>query len=126
MSNARPDPVAWERFTRSEGPIHLTGLQSLVRIALDQVRRDRREGRRVGAFFSGYPGSPLAGLDRLLGELGPLLEREDVRFVPGMNEELAASAVCGTQLVDLFPHARYDGVVGLWFGKAPGLERALD
>jgi indolepyruvate ferredoxin oxidoreductase len=116
----------WDRYLRAEGRVHLTGLEALVRIGLDQVRRDRAAGHCVGAFYSGYPGSPLAGLDQLLGSLHPLLEPEHVRFVPGLNEELAASAVAGTQMLDLFPHARYDGVVGLWFGKAPGLDRALD
>jgi indolepyruvate ferredoxin oxidoreductase len=116
----------WDRYLRGAGRVHLTGLEALVRIGLDQVRRDRAAGHCVGAFYSGYPGSPLAGLDQLLGSLRPLLEPEHVRFVPGLNEELAASAVAGTQMLDLFPHARFDGVVGLWFGKAPGLDRALD
>ena len=121
-----PDPPLWERYTQTHGRVHLTGLQALVRLTLDQLRRDARGGLRTGAFFSGYPGSPLAGLDTLLRSLAPLLERSDVRFVPGLNEELAASAVAGSQLVETFPHARYDGVLGVWFGKAPGLDRALD
>jgi indolepyruvate ferredoxin oxidoreductase len=120
-----PSPM-WDRYLRAHGRVHLTGLEALVRIGLDQVRRDRAAGHCVGAFYSGYPGSPLAGLDQLLTSLRPVLDPEHVRFVPGLNEELAASAVAGTQMLDLFPHARYDGVVGLWFGKAPGLDRALD
>jgi len=120
------DPPLWERYTRTRGRVHLTGLQALVRMTLDQRRRDAAAGLRTGAFFSGYPGSPLAGLDGLLRSLTKLLEREDVRLVPGLNEELAASAVAGTQLVETFPHARYDGVLGVWFGKAPGLDRSLD
>jgi indolepyruvate ferredoxin oxidoreductase len=121
-----PNPPLWERYTQERGRVHLTGVQALVRLTLDQLRRDARDGRRTGAFFSGYPGSPLAGLDTLLRSLEPLLARSDVRLVPGLNEELAASAVAGTQLVETFPHARYDGVLGVWFGKAPGLDRALD
>ena len=120
------DPPLWERYTRAHGRVHLTGLQALVRVVLDQRGRDAAAGLRTGAFFSGYPGSPLAGLDGLLRSLAPLLEREDVRLVPGLNEELAASAVAGTQLVETFPHTRYDGVLGVWFGKAPGLDRSLD
>jgi indolepyruvate ferredoxin oxidoreductase len=123
---ADPTDPLLDRYLQLEGRIHLTGLQALIRISLDQVRRDRKAGRRVGALYSGYPGSPLAALDRTLQSLEPVLAREDVRFVPGLNEELAAGAVCGTQLLDLFPHRRYDGVLGLWFGKAPGLDRALD
>ncbi len=121
-----PDPPLWERYTAARGRVHLTGVQALVRLTLDQLRRDANAGLRTGAFFSGYPGSPLAGLDTLLRSLAPLLARSDVRLVPGLNEELAASAVAGTQLVETFPHARYDGVLGVWFGKAPGLDRALD
>jgi len=120
------DPPLWERYTKASGRVHLTGLQALVRLTLDQLRRDAQAGLRTGAFFSGYPGSPLAGLDTLLRSLSPLLSRADVRFVPGLNEELAASAVAGSQLVEKFPHARYDGVLGVWFGKAPGLDRAID
>jgi indolepyruvate ferredoxin oxidoreductase len=101
-------------------------LEALVRLALDQVRRDRAAGRRVAALYSGYPGSPLGGLDQLLKHVSPLLAREGVRLEPGLNEELAASTIAGTQLLDRFPHAQYDGVLGLWFGKAPGLDRALD
>ena len=121
-----PDRPLWARYTATQGRVHLTGLQALVRLALDQLRRDRRAGRRVGALFSGYPGSPLAGLDQTLAGLAPLLEREDVRLVPALNEELAAAAICGTQALELFPHSDYDGVLGLWFGKAPGLDRAMD
>ncbi len=122
----RPDPPLWERYTRTRGRIHLTGLQALVRLALDQLRRDAHAGLRTGALLSGYPGSPLAGLDSLLASLAPLLERSDVRFVPGLNEEIAAGTVAGTQLVETFPHERYDGVLGFWFGKAPGFDRSID
>ncbi len=120
------DPPLWERYTRTHGRVHLTGLQALLRMTLDQLRSDARAGLRTGAFFSGYPGSPLAGLDGMLRSLAPLLARSDVRLAPGLNEELAASAVAGTQLVETFPHARYNGVLGVWFGKAPGLDRAID
>ncbi len=106
--------------------MHLTGLQALARLPLDQVRRDREAGRRTGAVISGYPGSPLAGFDQTLHASRKILEAEDVYFVPGINEELAAAAVAGTQLIDLFPHREYDGVLGMWFGKAPGLDRSLD
>ena len=115
-----------ERFTRSAGPVHLTGLQALARLPLDQIRRDRKAGLRMGGFISGYPGSPLAGFDRVLREISPLLDAHDLRFQMGVNEELAAAAVAGSQLVDLFPHGRYDGAIGMWYGKAPGVDRCLD
>ncbi|MEE8475471.1 MAG: 4Fe-4S binding protein, partial [Myxococcota bacterium] len=119
-------PRLWERYTSTQGRVHLTGLQSLVRLAIDQIRRDARAGRRLGALFSGYPGSPLAGLDSTLRNLAPLLQTTGIRLAPGLNEELAAGAIAGTQLLERFPHSDYDGVLGLWFGKAPGLDRALD
>ena len=126
MGDGIPQRPLWERYTRTQGRVHLTGLQALLRLALDQVRRDRHAGRHVGVLFSGYPGSPLAGLDQLLRGVAPVLEAEHVRLVPGLNEELAASTIGGTQLLEVFPHSDYDGVVGMWFGKAPGLDRALD
>jgi indolepyruvate ferredoxin oxidoreductase len=121
-----PDPPLWERYTRERGRVHLTGLQALVRVALDQLRSDTRAGRRTGALFSGYPGSPLAGFDGLLRSLETLLTRSNARLVPGLNEELAASAVAGTQLLEVFPRADWDGAIGIFFAKAPGLDRALD
>jgi indolepyruvate ferredoxin oxidoreductase len=122
-----PDhPPLWDRYTRTRGRVHLTGLQALVRALLDQVRRDRAAGRRIGALVSGYPGSPLAGLDGAFHAAEPLLREHDVRLLPALNEELAASTIGGTQTLDLFPHSRYDGAIGMWYGKAPGLDRALD
>ncbi|MFI5314814.1 MAG: indolepyruvate ferredoxin oxidoreductase family protein [Myxococcota bacterium] len=125
MSAAADGPLL-ERYTLGRGRVHLTGLQALVRLALDQLRRDERAGHRIGALFSGYPGSPLAGFDQLLRSLAPLLERANVRLAPGLNEELAASAIAGTQLLEVFPHATWDGAIGVFFAKAPGLDRALD
>ena len=126
MAVLAPDLPLLERYTRGRGRVHLTGLQALVRLALDQLRRDARAGLKIGALFSGYPGSPLAGFDQLLRSLAPLLERANVRLAPGLNEELAASAVAGTQLLEVFPHASWDGAIGIFFAKAPGLDRALD
>ena len=126
MAPHAPRPAIWDRFTRKRGRVHLTGLEALVRLTLDQARRDRSEGRRVGVLISGYPGSPLAGFDQLLRRVSPLLDDHDVRLVPALNEELAASTVGGTQLLERFPHSRYDGVLGIWYGKAPGLDRSLD
>ncbi|MEE8580186.1 MAG: indolepyruvate ferredoxin oxidoreductase family protein [Myxococcota bacterium] len=119
-------PRYQQRFTQRSGSVHLTGLQALARLPLDQVRRDRKLGLRMGGYLSGYPGSPLAGFDRVLREISPLLDQHGLRFQMGMNEELAAAAVAGSQLVDLFPHEEWDGVIGMWYGKAPGIDRCLD
>ena len=128
-SPPRANPPVPERFARflARGElVHLTGLQALARLPLEQIRRDRESGLRVGGFVSGYPGSPLAGFDRVLNGLAPLLDEHGLHFQLGLNEELAAAAVGGSQLIDLFPHERFDGVIGMWFGKAPGIDRCLD
>jgi indolepyruvate ferredoxin oxidoreductase len=115
-----------ERFTLYGAPVHLTGLQALARLVLEQVRRDRRSGLRTGGYISGYPGSPLAGFDQVLRAIEPLLCEHQIHFQLGLNEELAAAAVAGSQLVDLFAHRDCDGAIGMWYGKAPGVDRCLD
>jgi indolepyruvate ferredoxin oxidoreductase len=101
-------------------------MQALVRLPIDQSRRDRRTGLRIGTFVTGYPGSPLGGYDLALRQARAILERHDIRHVPGANEELAATALSGTQMLDHYPHSRYDGVVGIWYGKGPGVDRSGD
>jgi indolepyruvate ferredoxin oxidoreductase len=123
---APPEPGLDDRYLREEGLVYLSGMQALVRLPIDQQRRDRRAGLRIGTFISGYPGSPLGGYDLALRQARHLLERYDIRHVPGANEELAATALSGTQMLDHYPHARYDGVVGLWYGKGPGVDRSGD
>jgi indolepyruvate ferredoxin oxidoreductase len=115
-----------DKYTLEAGELFLTGLQALVRIPLEQSRRDAAAGRRVGILISGYEGSPLAGYDLELGRLGGLLDEHAIVFRPGVNEELAATAVQGSQLASISPSCVYDGVVGIWYGKAPGLDRATD
>ncbi|MBW0115956.1 indolepyruvate ferredoxin oxidoreductase family protein [Pseudonocardia abyssalis] len=110
---------------------YLTGVQALVRLVLEQQRHDRARGLDTRTFVSGYEGSPLAGLDLELGRRRALLDEHGVVFTPGLNEEAAAMAVQGTQLAavsggPLHPQLRHDGVAGLWYGKAPGLDRACD
>ncbi len=115
-----------DRYLREEGIVYLKGLQALVRLPLDQNRRDRRAGLRIGTFISGYPGSPLGGYDLALRQARKLLEDHNIVHVPGANEELAATALSGTQMLDRYPRTRFDGVVGIWYGKGPGVDRSGD
>ena len=97
-----------------------------MRVLIDQHRADAAAGLRTATLASGYPGSPLAGLDRELERLGPLAAEHDIVLRRAVNEELAATAVYGSQLAGTLPGPRFDGVVGVWFGKAPGLDRSTD
>ncbi|MGI6873303.1 indolepyruvate ferredoxin oxidoreductase family protein [Amycolatopsis sp. 3B14] len=115
-----------ERYVRETGTVYLTGVQALVRVVLDRVRQDRRAGRDTAAFVSGYEGSPLAGFDLELARHGKLLDEHAVVHRPGLNEELAATSVMGSQLAAGLGSLRRDGVTGFWYGKAPGLDRATD
>ncbi|MGV9798146.1 indolepyruvate ferredoxin oxidoreductase family protein [Mycobacterium sp. NPDC003449] len=114
------------RYRTSSGPVLMTGVQAIARQLVEQHERDRRAGRRVATFVSGYPGSPLAGLDKLLGGIGDIAAQHDIRLAHGMNEELAATAVWGSQLELPKGRRTHDGVVGVWYGKGPGLDRASD
>ncbi len=116
----RADP-----YERRLGRVLLTGVQALARLPIDQCRRDRAADRLVGTYISGYEGSPLAGYDLELLRQRSLLDEHDIIFEPGLNEEAAAMAVQGSQLIEGLPK-RVDGVVGYWYGKAPGLDRASD
>ncbi|MCK9248703.1 MAG: indolepyruvate ferredoxin oxidoreductase family protein [Solirubrobacteraceae bacterium] len=115
-----------DRYVAQDGPVLLSGIQALVRATLDVRRLDRRRGRDTAVYVSGYQGSPLAGLDQELERARAHLEPAGIVARPGLNEELAATAVGGTQLLDEVPGRRHDGVVGFWFGKSPGLDRATD
>ncbi len=115
-----------DRYVTGKGLVYLTGVQALVRLPLDQNRRDRRAGLRIGTFVSGYPGSPLGGYDAALQRIGALAAQHDIVHVPAANEELAATAIMGTQMLDRHPRSRWDGVTALWYGKGPGVDRAGD
>jgi indolepyruvate ferredoxin oxidoreductase len=115
-----------DRYTLETGRIFLTGIQALVRLPMSQRRRDLRAGLDTAGFVSGYRGSPLGGLDQQLMRAHEHRERHRIHFQPGVNEELAATAVAGTQQVNAFAGARVDGVFALWYGKAPGVDRAGD
>ncbi|GAA1783519.1 indolepyruvate ferredoxin oxidoreductase family protein [Actinomadura chokoriensis] len=115
-----------DRLELERGRIAIGGVHALVRLLLDQRRADARRGWTTAGFVSGYRGSPLGGLDQQLMRDATLLEGHGIRFVPGVNEELAATAVYGSQLAEHLPGPRYEGVFGLWYGKAPGVDRSLD
>ncbi|MBH0777058.1 indolepyruvate ferredoxin oxidoreductase family protein [Nocardia bovistercoris] len=115
-----------DRYRVGSGPVVLTGVQAIARQLVEQHVRDLRAGHRVGTFVSGYQGSPLGGVDRMLAAMPEVLSEHDIAFVPGLNEELAATSVWGSQAELPAESATHDGVVGVWYGKGPGLDRATD
>jgi indolepyruvate ferredoxin oxidoreductase len=115
-----------DKYLLEEGRVFLSGIQALVRLPVDQHRADARAGLRTGTFVSGYQGSPLGTFDKELQRNAALCAEHDIHLQPGLNEELGATAVWGSQLAPALPGARRDGVVGLWYGKNPGLDRAAD
>ena len=121
-----PIPRLDDRYSAERGQALMSGIQALVRLLIEQRRLDVSRGLNTGVFVSGYPGSPLGGLDREIVRAREHLNPHGVVFEPGVNEELAATAVNGTQLVEQLPGRTRDGVAGFWYGKAPGLDRAAD
>jgi indolepyruvate ferredoxin oxidoreductase len=111
---------------RDSGLGAMTGVQALAKLLVEQQRADRRRGWRTAGLVSGYRGSPLAGLDLVLERNSRLLAEHDITFIPGVNEELGATVVYGSQLATQLPDPRYEGVFGLWYGKAPGVDRSMD
>jgi indolepyruvate ferredoxin oxidoreductase len=106
--------------------LYITGLQALVRLLLAQQQRDRRAGLNTAGFVSGYRGSPLGGLDKELWRASQYLDSANIRFQPGLNEDLAATSIWGSQQTNLFEGAKFDGVFALWYGKGPGVDRSGD
>src|SRR4051794_7736202 len=107
-----------DKFIVDVGKIYLTGVQALVRLPLVQRRADLAQGLNTATFISGYPGSPLGGYDLELQRRRKMLAEHHIVHNMGVNEELAATSVMGSQLTQQLPDPRYDGVVGLWYGKA--------
>ena len=115
-----------DKYALEKGRIYLTGTQALVRLPLLQRQRDVAAGLNTGCFISGYRGSPLGGFDQALWSARRFVERNHLKFQPAINEELAATAVWGSQQIGLFPGAKYDGVFAVWYGKGPGVDRSGD
>ena len=113
-------------YMNDTGPAFMLGIQAIVRLLIEQARLDRGAGINSRGLVSGYPGSPLGGLDLELSRNQNLLEAEGIIFQPAINEELAATAIWGSQHIHLYDNPEIDGVFGLWYGKGPGLDRALD
>jgi indolepyruvate ferredoxin oxidoreductase len=115
-----------DKYTLESGRVFLTGMQALIRLMMLQRSRDQRAGLNTAGFVSGYRGSPLGGFDQALWRAQKHLERSHVKFQPGLNEDLAATSIWGTQQVNLFAGAKYDGVFSMWYGKGPGVDRCGD
>src|SRR3954470_17138566 len=115
-----------DKYTVERGRVYLTGTQALVRLPLMQRQRDLAGGLNTACFISGYRGSPLGGFDQALWNARRFIERNHIKFQPGINEEMAATAVWGSQQIGLFPGAKYDGVFAVWYGKGPGVDRSGD
>ncbi|MDG2111563.1 MAG: hypothetical protein P8N02_02995 [Actinomycetota bacterium] len=115
-----------DRYTRDTGRVFLTGIQALARIPVEQLRIDRLNGLNTAAFVSGYPGSPLGGFDQEIARAAAMALDLPIVCRPAVNEEFGATAVMGSQLAAEQPDFRHDGVLGIWYGKAPGLDRAGD
>jgi indolepyruvate ferredoxin oxidoreductase len=115
-----------DKYLLDSGRIYLTGTQALVRLPMMQRQRDQAAGLNTAGYISGYRGSPLGGFDQALWQAKRFIKNNHVEFQPGVNEDLAATALWGTQQIHLYPGARYDGVFGMWYGKGPGVDRSGD
>ncbi len=115
-----------DKFTADHGSVLMSGVQALVRVPIDQRRADMAAGLNTAGFVSGYRGSPLAGLDLIFQRNARLLKQHNILFRPAVNEDLAATMIWGSQIAHFFPQPKHDGVIGMWYGKAPGVDRSGD
>ena len=115
-----------DKYDLGQRRVFVTGFQALVRLCLMQKELDRRNGLNTAGFVTGYRGSPLGGLDSQFQRAQPFLKKSDIRFQGGINEDLAATAVWGSQQAELRGEGKYDGVFGMWYGKGPGVDRTGD
>src|SRR5215467_7755403 len=115
-----------DKYDLTKSRIFVTGFQALVRLCLMQKELDRRAGLNTAGYVTGYRGSPLGGLDLQFQRVESLLRASDIKFQAGINEELAATALWGSQQAELRGEGRYDGVFGIWYGKGPGVDRTGD
>jgi indolepyruvate ferredoxin oxidoreductase len=115
-----------DKWTLDRGRAYMSGTQALIRLAMLQRQRDQLAGLNTAGFITGYRGSPLGAVDQTAWRAKKHLERHHIKFQPGLNEDLAATSVWGTQQVNMYPGAKYDGVFAMWYGKGPGVDRCGD
>ena len=115
-----------DKYTLDKGRVFLTGTQALVRLPIIQRKIDQSNGINTACYISGYTGSPLGGYDHALNQASDFLDENEIVFQPGINEDLAATALHGTQQTTLVEKPKYDGVFGIWYGKGPGVDRSGD
>ncbi len=115
-----------DKFELDDGVAYMSGIQALTRLPIVQRKRDIAAGLNTAGFISGYRGSPLGGYDQSLERAKKYFDELNVKFIPGVNEDLAATAVWGTQQVGFYQNTNVDGVFGIWYGKAPGIDRSGD
>ena len=115
-----------DKWTLERGRAYMSGTQALLRLMMLQRQRDVLDGLNTAGFLSGYRGSPLGGIDQTAWRAAKHLEKYHIKFQPGLNEDLAATSIWGTQQVNLFEGAKYDGVFSVWYGKGPGVDRCSD
>ena len=115
-----------DKYLHEDGRLYLTSMQALVRLPIVQHRRDKAAGLNTAGFITGYRGSPIGTYDAALWAAGRLLDEHDITFLPGVNEELAAASIRGSQQMEWFSGPKYDGVFGLWYGKGLGVDRATE
>lgn len=125
-TDARPGYSLEDQMIATSGRVAMSGVQAVVRVVLDQQRADTARGLNTATLISGYRGSPVGGIDLAYLRHRQLMEENGIRFINGVNEELAATMILGSQLADLEDGVRYDGVKGMWYGKGPGVDRSGD
>ncbi|MGZ9074005.1 MAG: indolepyruvate ferredoxin oxidoreductase family protein, partial [Rhodoplanes sp.] len=121
----RPVTLA-DKYDLGKSPVFVTGYQAIIRLCLMQKERDRRAGLNTAGYVTGYRGSPLGGLDQQFQRAETLLQANDIHFHGGLNEDLAATALWGSQQAELRGEGKFDGVFGIWYGKGPGVDRSGD
>jgi len=126
LPNVLRDVTLADKYDLAQARVFVTGYQALVRMCLMQKERDRRAGLNTAGYVTGYRGSPLGGLDHQFQRAESILKPNDIVFHPGLNEDLAATALWGSQQAELRGEGRYDGVFGIWYGKGPGVDRSGD
>ncbi|MGI9379836.1 MAG: indolepyruvate ferredoxin oxidoreductase family protein, partial [Methyloligellaceae bacterium] len=115
-----------DKYDLSQTRVYMSGTHAVIRLALMQHERDRQQGLNTAGYITGYRGSPIGTLDLHLSRLGDILKTRNITFTPGLNEDLAVTALWGAQQAELRGEGLYDGVFGLWYGKGPGVDRSGD